>query len=532
MKMRIGGKKINPLWVIAFLEIVYLAVYILAEGKNIIDSDMSAEMVLGSILNRDHELMLAKNWFYSTELRVLNSQLFYRLFLLMFPTHWRIARMFATVAMHIVLAGGIYYLARKAKLKDFGAAAAMLAFCPFGGEYNWIVTIGCFYTIPVAMAFYTMALMISIAEKEDSRKSKVAMGTILFVLAILGGTAGIRYLMVCSGPIFLTVVSEALHQYIRGDRLKMTSKISKKMIASFGILLTSGVGYIVNVKILSHIYVYENISGAQLSDFDLTRFITSLGKLCELLGWRSGSAFSILGLQSALALLLFLLVCFSNIYFIRHQRSYSENEYIISMYSGISLLLGIVAISVTDWNDVRYAIPGIMLSFLSMDIAFHKWIDSLRNNENDNIMRIKRIRISAGMFLIIVVMGYCVKPNMVFYKAERTQNLRDAVYFLMENNLTKGYATVFNSNTPTELSNGLIEIWTMEDIQEGETIKIREFLQDKRHIQNPEGKVFVLLDSDENALAPSYARASNLVYDHRGYFIYVYDSVDELLKAN
>ena len=54
-------KKINILWMIALIEIIYLALYILVDGKNILDSDLSGEMVLASILNRDRELVLAKN---------------------------------------------------------------------------------------------------------------------------------------------------------------------------------------------------------------------------------------------------------------------------------------------------------------------------------------------------------------------------------------------------------------------------------------------------------------------------------------
>ena len=310
-----------------------------------------------------------------------------------------------------------------------------------------------------------------------------------------------------------------------------TSETFRKLLISFAVLIVSGAGYIVNIRVLSKDYTFLNISGANLSDFDLTKFITSLGKLCELLGWRSGNAFSTLGLQSGLALILFALTCTCFLYFIKHREDYSEYEYIVSLYSGISLFLGIIAITVTDWNDIRYAIPGLMLSFLAMDIAFHKWIESLGKDNTKNVIRLGRIRFCAGILLVAIVMGYCIKPNMVFYKAERTKNLRNAVYYLMQNDLTKGYATVFNSNIPTELSNGQIEIWTMEDIEDKKAIELREFLQDKKHINKPEGKVFVLLDTEENALAPSYARIENLVYDNSGYFIYVYDSADELFET-
>jgi hypothetical protein len=60
-------------------------------------------------------------------------------------------------------------------------------------------------------------------------------------------------------------------------------------------------------------------------------------------------------------------------------------------------------------------------------------------------------------------------------------------------------------------------------------LQVLEFSQDKRHsLNSPEGRVYVLLDTEENALNPPYALSDHLVYDSTGFLIYEYESADEL----
>ena len=50
----------------------------LVPGKWIVDSDLASEMMLTKILNQEGSI-LSHSWYYSTELRVVNMQWFYRL---------------------------------------------------------------------------------------------------------------------------------------------------------------------------------------------------------------------------------------------------------------------------------------------------------------------------------------------------------------------------------------------------------------------------------------------------------------------
>ena len=61
------------------LELLFLLLYLNGRIDRLLDSDMSSEMILGQLLARNNGI-LSDQWYYSTELRVLNTQLIYALF--------------------------------------------------------------------------------------------------------------------------------------------------------------------------------------------------------------------------------------------------------------------------------------------------------------------------------------------------------------------------------------------------------------------------------------------------------------------
>ena len=79
--------------------------YQLVPGKWIVDSDLASEMILSDLLNKEGTI-ISHNWFYSTELKVVNLQWFYRLGLLIFPNDWHLARTFGmaiTLALFLLI---------------------------------------------------------------------------------------------------------------------------------------------------------------------------------------------------------------------------------------------------------------------------------------------------------------------------------------------------------------------------------------------------------------------------------------------
>ena len=86
-------------------------------------------------------------------------------------------------------------------------------------------------------------------------------------------------------------------------------------------------------------------------------------------------------------------------------------------------------------------------------------------------------------------------------KEDKTRTQRQCVDFLVENGYTQGYASFWNGNVVTELSNGVLEMWVWDEKFAGleDPDEIVGFLQARSHLQRPgEGKVFVLLSANED----------------------------------
>ena len=95
-------------WVCLIGLFCFLSVYMWVCGDRLTDSDISSEMLLARLLNEEHGL-ISKNWFYSTELRVLNIQIFYSFFFHIFRD-WTMVRVATCIVSYLLMLVGYYYL--------------------------------------------------------------------------------------------------------------------------------------------------------------------------------------------------------------------------------------------------------------------------------------------------------------------------------------------------------------------------------------------------------------------------------------
>lgn len=60
------------IWLITIVEILLISVAVYNHSRDWTNSDFASELILAEKLNEEHAI-LSPNWYYSTELRVLNS---------------------------------------------------------------------------------------------------------------------------------------------------------------------------------------------------------------------------------------------------------------------------------------------------------------------------------------------------------------------------------------------------------------------------------------------------------------------------
>ena len=136
MKQQTKGGALHRLWQALpwlWMAAAYL-LYQLVPGKWIVDSDLASEMILSDLLNKEGSI-ISHNWFYSTELKVVNLQWFYRLGLLLFPDDWHLARTFGMAVTLALYAACMLFFVKCARLGRPGLWMVGTLLWPFGQHY-------------------------------------------------------------------------------------------------------------------------------------------------------------------------------------------------------------------------------------------------------------------------------------------------------------------------------------------------------------------------------------------------------------
>ena len=104
---------------------------------------------------------MSTNWYYSTELRVLNTQLvmapLFRLF-----TSWHTVRVVGSVVLILLYLAAWFWFGRSAKLKYCSLLGAGLLVLPYGALYRQYVLEGLYYIPHIAISFVVLGCAVRI----------------------------------------------------------------------------------------------------------------------------------------------------------------------------------------------------------------------------------------------------------------------------------------------------------------------------------------------------------------------------------
>ena len=121
-------------------------------APNRLDADMASEQLLANLLAQEGGVM-STSWYYSTELRVLNTQLvmapLFRLF-----TSWHTVRVVGSVVLILLYLAAWFWFGRSAKLKYSGLLGAGLLMLPYGALYRQYVLEGLYYIPHITSALW------------------------------------------------------------------------------------------------------------------------------------------------------------------------------------------------------------------------------------------------------------------------------------------------------------------------------------------------------------------------------------------
>ena len=132
---------------------------------NLLDSDASSELVLARLL-ADTNQILSRDWFYSTELRVLNTQLIYMPLFKIF-SDWKLVRFFGALLLQAILVLSYYFLSRQAGFsRNVFFLTGGLLLLPASTPYARIVLLHSYYVPHIAIGFFLLGLLLGFGNRE------------------------------------------------------------------------------------------------------------------------------------------------------------------------------------------------------------------------------------------------------------------------------------------------------------------------------------------------------------------------------
>ena len=494
-----------------------------------LDSDMSSELLLSRILSEEHSLM-SKNWFYSTELRVLNTQLVYTFFF-NFTNSWHRVRLLSDAVLHCSLSGSVIFFCRKAGIKRYSFCNAICAVSSLSVTYFLIIAMGCYYIPHIAISFLTLAL--AFMSSESGKKKKISALTVLSLLSFAAGAGGVRQLVITYLPLTAAVMILCCNTvYREGMSSARKSAYSALIPAALTSLLSGGAGCIVNSRVLSGIYHFKEWDTIRFKQADPDRISQVIFDLLTSLGFTTGDL-TVKNLVSNCCFGILLLLTLWAVSVGLRQTSGSCFR-LLTVFFICNTAVFILLYTLTDMPyTARYNFPVIIFSFPLITMAIH---------EAD----LKMMPAVSRQILSFILMGSVLIKSGIVHSDLRnfvkTPPVHEVAEFINNSDYRYGYATFWNGNVLTELTNGKAEMYLWRssgnDGSEFSSTKdpddLYEWLQKTEHVTSPpDGKVFVLYRKNEieHCGWKEHILPEDLIFETEEYEVYGFESHDEMMSV-
>ena len=511
-------------------------------GENWINSDMAAEMIFSKLLAEEGRFIASPNWYYSTEFRVLYTQL------VMVPLHrilsdWHVIRVITNVVFYGLMLASFYFVCKPLKVRGRNLWLCALAlFVPVSEAVMTHLQMGNTYMSHVILCFVSFGLFLRLCDRNQSNsRGRYVIYALLFgAICVILGLSGVRYLLDVLVPLVLTggifVMQSGSFKLLREEPNKehfsglfKTEQIRYFFVSLAGIIC-GAVGYLINARFISKMYPFQT--------YDSTNFIViqdgvfwdrvqnALGELLQLFGYIENRAFlSMRGLITMLAFVMIAVLGFVWVKSMRYSCAQSTSQAepaeqnhrrFTVLFAGVSLCLHLfVFIFTTSTMVDRYFIP-VAIFFLLTLAVYMEW-------EKLAFDRVVVCLILGGS---LVLAG--VKTYYSFIANDKNADRYEMAEYLVEEGYTFGYASYWNSNIMTEVSDGALEmanLWSLESLGDF------KWSSKKSSYEPKEGKIFLIAENSELEALKEYGvqEKQKIIFENESYTVFHFDSQAEFL---
>ena len=488
----------------------------------LLDSDMASEIMLAYKLRIEHKL-ITSTWFYSTELRVFNTQLVFTP-LLFLCENWRTVREMGTAIILLSMLASCLYFCYQAGITTLFPAIATMLITPMSDPYFKILLLGAYYPPHVIGSFLCLGMIFHYI-KAPKRRTRIALLLVLTLFSLVLGMGGLRQILILYIPLLLTVIFMSL--------IRSSSKCStvlpqldcggKRLLLS-GVLSCAGAvaGWQVNAQVLRHIFHYTSQEGVKFQGYSNEQLAKIISGWMESFGYRGGDYITSKVLfYNAFCFLALLIVLAAYISLIRRPSCYTFAEKVIFLVAGFGFITYNGLYLFTDMvYYTRYNIPTVILLMPVAAIYLY---------------RLPLCRILRGtMFALMTgLMLWCACDYYEeLWPVNLTSNYEQAVAAIQAAGYQEGYATFWNANVMTELTNGALDIrvWNPTDVLD-DPDHLYQWLQSTDHFETqPDGPVFIFVQKEElNTILSNFTLTEgSTLFENDNYIAYGYSSYDAM----
>lgn len=506
-------------WIALFAVFAGLVVYMSLHIKDLLDADMSSELILAQQLKQSGGI-LSSNWYYSTEIRFLNTQLVYSLFFHLFDD-WQTVRIIGNVTLYLVLLASYYFLCKRLRITRYFPMTAAILLLPISAPYFYILLYGTYYIPRVSILFIILGLLIQPPRKLGQKVSaNDILSTLLAgALSLALGLEGARMLLVLFVPLAIVVGAEFITHIIRYFKQSLTKDSQEIVSSSFPLYLVQSflacicavAGYLINQKILIHMYPFEQY-GAMTPSLTLGSIRRTLFNQIDLIGYGKLMFFLSIAIWAVAGVLF--------VWYLLRKGDKSTTTQRFVWLCFVSWACYTAFCCVIDFGQVAWHTVPVAILWIPATAAILR--------EGHPLPAFRRV-LCIGLsfcFLIVGITGYFEFENWSFRKGNRTNDdYQKIANVLEEKGYKNGYATFWNANILTELSDGAIDVWCVEEFNENTTRSpdIYPWLQLRTH-QNtlPSGQTFLVWNAEEYAVysKENFPSLGDIIYQDDAFVVF------------
>ena len=502
------------------------AYYLIVGYGTYLDADMSSELALASHLAKEGKL-ISEEWLYSTEVRVFSTQLVFTPLMALVSNNWRLVRTAGCMILMLMLMASAYYVSRTMGTKrHYAYIFAGLNVLPISIVYAQMIVIGAYYVPHAILINLFTAWAVGIC-KEKHRMRK-AVGVVLLGTAMCA--TSIRYLL-CA---VLPATAAGLYMFIFSFDNQEEWKEGKWVAAILSIAAVCGIlGYKLGEKLLAANFLWNpgEFGGRRLISLTSENLFSlvdqSMDGLLKLMGFREHRY--LISVQGVLSLGVIGLLLLSVVLIVRVLRGNQKDH--ITCFGVLTLVMSAIMTLMTfmfieSMYVNRYWIPVMCLGGPIMALCLSK---------EKNVL-FRRIGLFAFVFVVMGSSMVNIRDSMAAPEIDELD--RASAARIEETGLSFGYASFWNANILSEITDGRIEVVSFKIIEEKETYpKLNSsWLEVKADMEmnRPEEPVFLLLTKHESEQFDAFLKscqAEAMDLPDKGMNLYIVETQRRLFET-